>query len=54
MIRLLARAFAGAMLAASVVFVLMPLVVTVLVSFSPSPVFALPTDTLSLAWYRHV
>ena len=54
MTRLVARAFAGAMLAASVVFLLMPLVVTVLVSLSPSPVFALPTDTLSLTWYRHV
>ena len=54
MIRLVARAFAGAMLAASVVFLLMPLVVTILVSLSPSPVFALPTDTLSLTWYRHV
>jgi putative spermidine/putrescine transport system permease protein len=42
------------MLAASVVFLLMPLVVTILVSLSPSPVFALPTDTLSLTWYRHV
>jgi putative spermidine/putrescine transport system permease protein len=54
MIRLLFRALAWTILAASVVFVLAPLLVTILVSFSPSPVFELPTDSLSLVWYRRI
>jgi putative spermidine/putrescine transport system permease protein len=54
MTRVLVRGFAGIMLAASVVFLLAPLVVTILVSLSPSPVFALPHAGLSLTWYRHV
>ena len=42
------------MLAASVTFLLAPLAVTVAVSLSPSPVFELPHDTLSLTWYRQI
>ena len=46
-VRLHARCLAWAMLAGSVVFLLAPLVVTILVSLSRSPLFALPTDGLS-------
>jgi putative spermidine/putrescine transport system permease protein len=40
------------MLAASVLFLLAPLVVVAAVSLSPSPVFALPTAGASAVWYR--
>ena len=41
-------------LAASVVFLLAPLVVTIGVSLSPSPVFQLPQDGISWRWYQRV
>ena len=50
----LARIVSAAVLAACVVFLLAPLVVTVLVSFSPSPSFELPDGDWSLAWYRRI
>ena len=43
-----------ALLVGVVLFMLAPLVITVLVSFSPSPVFDLPTAELSLRWYRRI
>jgi len=51
---LLGSALAWTMLGAAIVFLLAPLVVTVLVSLSPSPVFALPSGTLSTRWYERV
>lgn len=54
MIRNAARGFAAIVLGTAVIFLLAPLVVTVLVSLSPSPVFAVPANTLSLTWYRHI
>jgi putative spermidine/putrescine transport system permease protein len=45
---------AWAMLVASVVFLLAPLVVTILVSLSPSPVFELPHGDVSTIWYRRI
>lgn len=54
MIRGVVRAFAAIVLCAAVLFLLAPLAVTVLVSLSPSPVFALPTGRLSLTWYQHI
>ena len=50
----LARLLAAIVLAACVAFLLAPLVVTVLVSLSPSPVFELPTDRWVLNWYRRI
>jgi len=49
-----ARALAGAVLALCLVFLLAPLVVTVLVSVSPSPVFELPRGELELRWYARI
>ncbi len=43
-----------ALLAAVIVFLLAPIVVTVLVSFSPSPVFDLPSGELSLRGYQRL
>jgi putative spermidine/putrescine transport system permease protein len=54
MIRPLTRLLCWIMLTAAVVFLLAPLVVTILVSLSPSPVFALPKGTLTLSWYQRV
>ena len=51
---LVVRGFAAVVLAACVVFLLAPLVVTVLVSFAPSPVFALPSGQWVLTWYRRI
>ncbi|MCQ4162537.1 ABC transporter permease [Roseomonas sp. GC11] len=51
---LLGLALAWIMLAASVIFLLAPLVVTVGVSLSPSPVFQLPQGELSWRWYARV
>ncbi len=48
------RSLAWFMLVLAVVFLLAPLMVTVAVSLSPSPVFDLPSDTLSAVWYRRV
>ncbi len=39
-------------LAASLIFLIAPLLVTIATSLSPSPVFALPTNGLSWTWYR--
>lgn len=50
----LARLLAAVVLAACLVFLLAPLVVTVLVSFAPSPVFELPTGRWMLTWYRRI
>jgi len=50
----LARLLAAVVLAACVVFLLAPLMVTVLVSFAPSPVFGLPTGRWVLTWYRRI
>ncbi len=50
----LARLFAALMLACSLVYLLAPLVVIVLVSLSPSPVFELPRGALSAVWYRRL
>ncbi|MBE9607304.1 ABC transporter permease [Acetobacteraceae bacterium H6797] len=52
--RALGLTIAWTMLAASVIFLLAPLVVTIGVSLSPSPVFQFPTDTLSWRWYERV
>lgn len=46
------RIAGGLLMAATAVFMLAPLVVVVLVSFSPSPVFNLPEGQWSLRWYR--
>ena len=46
------RLAGGLLMAATAVFMLAPLVVVVLVSFSPSPVFNLPEGQWSLRWYR--
>jgi putative spermidine/putrescine transport system permease protein len=54
MIRPLCRALACITLGASVVFLLAPLVVTILVSLSPSPVFQLPNGHLSTTWYQRI
>ncbi len=54
MIRAAGRVLAWAMLAGAVVFLLAPLVVTVLDSLSPSPVFQLPNGRLTLGWYERV
>lgn len=50
----LAKLLAWAMLLGAVAFLLAPLVVTILVSLSPSPVFELPQGRFSPTWYRHV
>ncbi len=50
----LARLIAGAALVCSLVYLLAPLLVIVLVSLSPSPVFELPHDALSAVWYRRL
>lgn len=42
----------NALAAATVIFLLTPLVVTVAVSFGSSPVFSLPAPALSLRWYE--
>lgn len=34
------------------IFMLLPIIVVVLVSLSPTPVFDIPTNALSLRWYR--
>lgn len=49
--KVLGLGLAWTMLALSVVFLLAPLVVTMAVSLSPSPVFELPSGTLSGVWY---
>lgn len=46
------RLAGGLLMAATAVFMLAPLVVVVLVSFSPSSVFNLPEGQWSLRWYR--
>ena len=43
-----------ALLLAVIVFMLAPIVITVLVSFSPSSVFDLPAGELSLRWYQRI
>ncbi|MBN8900630.1 MAG: ABC transporter permease, partial [Rhodospirillales bacterium] len=52
--RRIGLALAWTMLTLSVVFLLAPLAVTIAVSLSPSPVFELPRDELSLIWYRQI
>ena len=54
MIRTLSRALAWTMLAVCLVYLLLPLAVTLLVSFSPSAVFELPHDGLVLRWYERI
>lgn len=54
MTRPLARAAAWTMLAVCLVYLLLPLGVTVLVSLSPSAVFELPHDWLVLRWYQRI
>lgn len=54
MIRVLSRALAWTMLAVCLVYLLLPLVVTLLVSVSPSAVFDLPHDRLVLRWYERI
>ena len=48
------RALAWSMIAAVVAFLLAPIVITVGVSFSASPVFDFPPSGLSLRWYRGI
>lgn len=50
----LGTGIAWVMLVGSVIFLLAPLAVTVLVSLSPSPVFAMPSGVLSTRWYERV
>lgn len=50
----LAKVFSGVVLAAAVVFLLLPLAVTVAVSLSPSPVFELPDGQVSTRWYARI
>lgn len=52
--RALARGLAWGVLAVCLVYLLAPVVVTLLVSLSPSPVFELPRGRLVLDWYRRV
>lgn len=52
--RPLGLAIAWTALGLTVVFLLAPLAVTVAVSVSPSPVFALPSGALSSVWYRRL
>ena len=48
------RLFSALVLSACIIFLLAPLAVTVLVSFSPSPSFDLPDGTYVLTWYRRI
>jgi putative spermidine/putrescine transport system permease protein len=48
------RAGKAALLLAVAAFMLAPLVVVILVSFSSSPVFALPSGNWSLRWYQEM
>jgi len=52
--RALGLTLAWTALVASVVFLLAPLVVTIGVSLSPSPLFQLPQDGISWRWYERV
>lgn len=52
--RRLGLCIAWVALGISVIFLLAPLAVTVAVSISPSPVFALPSGTVSAVWYRRL
>ncbi|CAN5261914.1 ABC transporter permease [soil metagenome] len=50
----LGRLAGNVLLWAVVIFMLAPLIVTMLVSLSPSPVFNLPTGAWSLRWYESI
>ena len=54
MMRGLGQALAWIALIGSVVFLLAPLVVTVGVSLSPSPVFQMPSGEISWRWYERL
>ena len=50
--KLALKAAGHAYLAALCVFMLAPIAIVLLVSFSPTPVFDIPTGDFSLQWYR--
>lgn len=54
MITRIAHAVAWAAMLGAALFLLAPLLVIAAASFSPTPVFDLPTDGASLRWYRRI
>ena len=54
MIARLGVALAWVMAVGAALFLLAPLVIIAAASFSPTPVFDLPTDSASLRWYARV